>query len=439
MTEPSDSSTTFGVRGLLLDYTGDPELDPSATRFESDGLLVVSQGRVVGRGSYSTLRPQFPDIPVRDTGGKLVCPGFVDAHVHFPQMDVIASYGHQLLDWLTTHTFPAEMAFGDLEFAERRARDFVQQLLRHGTTTALVLCSVHPESVTALASVAAARDLRMILGKVLMDRNAPASLLDTPERSYEESTRLIQRWHGLGRIRYAVTPRFAGTSSREQLNVAGVLRRETPSVYVHTHLAENLAEVAWMRELFPERRHYTDIYEHYGLLGERTVLAHGIHLQEDEVRLLAETRSVIAFCPTSNLFLGSGLFPYVAVKQAGVRIALASDVGAGTSLSQLRTLGEAYKVTQLSHTRPLSPHEGWYLATLGSARALSLEGLVGNFELGCEADFVVLDWDQVPLLGERVSAAKGIDDVLFALMVLGDDRCVAQTYVRGVLAYTRTP
>jgi guanine deaminase len=433
----ADPPATFGVRGWLLDYTGDPELDASATRVETDGLLVVSNGRIVGRGSYSTLRPRFPSIPVHDTGGKLVCPGFVDAHVHFPQMDVIASYGHQLLDWLTAHTFPAEMAFGDLAFAERRARHFVDQLLRHGTTTALVLCSVHPESVTALAAEVMARDLRMILGKVLMDRNAPASLLDTPQRSYDDCTRLIQQWHERGRIRYAVTPRFAGTSSPEQLEVAGVLRRETPSVYVHTHLAENLAEVAWMRQLFPERRHYTDIYAHYGLLGERTVLAHGIHLQEDEVRVLAQTRSVIAFCPTSNLFLGSGLFPYVSVKQAGVRIALASDVGAGTSLSQLRTLGEAYKVTQLSQGRPLSPHEGWYLATLGSARALSLEGLVGNFEPGCEADFVILDWDKVPLLAERIAAAKSIDDALFALMVLGDDRCVAQTYVRGVRAYTR--
>jgi guanine deaminase len=417
-----------------LDYTGDPALDPSAVRLEPDGLLVISAGKIVGRGPYAAVRSQFPDIPVEATGGKLICPGFIDAHIHFPQLDVIASYGHQLLDWLNVYTFPAEAAFGDPAFAVGQAQRFVKELLRHGTTTALTLGSVHPESVDALATIALDHNLRMVLGKVLMDQNAPVALQDTPERSYEESTQLISRWHGRGRLRYAITPRFAGTSSREQLEVAGALRRAHPSVYMHTHLAENLAEVAWIRKLFPERKHYTDVYAHYDLLGDKTVLAHGIHLAEDELRIIAETRSVIAFCPTSNLFLGSGLFPYATVKQSAVRIALATDVGAGTSVCQLRTLADAYKVTQLQGT-PLSPHEGWYLATLGTARSLSLDDCIGSFELGREADFLVLDWDRVPLLAERIRRADCVEDVLFALMILGDDRCIASTYVGGALAH----
>lgn len=427
---------TFGVRGVVLDYTGDPSLDPSGVRLEPDGLLVVADGKVVGRGAYTAVRRQFPDIPVETTAGKLICPGFIDAHIHFPQLDVIASHGHQLLDWLNVYTFPAEAAFSDPEFAEVQARRFVKELLRHGTTTALTLGSVHPQSVDALAQVAVENNLRMIVGKVLMDENAPAALRDTPQRSHDESTRLISRWHGRGRIRYAITPRFAGSSSREQLEVAGALRRAHPTAYVHTHLAENLAEVEWVRTLFPERKNYTDVYAHYDLLGEKTVLAHGIYLEPAELRVIAEARSVIAFCPTSNLFLGSGLFPYASVKQSGVRIALATDVGAGTSVCQLRTLAEAYKVTQLQGT-PLSPHEGWYLATLGSARSLSLDDCIGNFDVGREADFLVLDGERVPLLAERIQRATSLEEVLFAMMILGDDRCIASTYVGGVLAYRR--
>jgi guanine deaminase len=431
VTQASPSPASFGIRGILLDYAGDPGLDPRHARVEMDGLLIVERGKVA-------VRAQYPDVAVESCEGKLICPGFIDGHVHYPQLGVMASYGHQLLDWLRAYTFPQEAAFADPTFASEQARRFVGELLRHGTTTALTLCTVHPGSVDALAEAALDVDLRLILGKVLMDRNAPAELLDTPERAYDESAALIARWHQRGRLAYAITPRFAGTSSRQQLALAGTLRREHPSVYVHTHLAENRAEVAWMRELFPEREHYTDIYSHYGLLGDRTVLAHGIHLSHAELRLLADTRSVIAFCPTSNLFLGSGLFPLSRVKQFGVRVALATDVGAGTSLCQLRTLSEAYKVLQLQRSA-LTAHSGWYMATLGSARALSVDEHVGNFDLGREADFLVLDWDEISVLAERVRSAQSIEDVLFAMMILGDERCIARTYVAGTCAYRRDP
>lgn len=427
---------TFGVRGLLLDYASGATLEAPRARVEQDGLLVVSDGRIVARGTYSDVRPLHPDVPIETYSDKLICPGFIDAHIHFPQMDMMASFGHQLLEWLKMYTFPAEAAYGDQTFAEHQAGRFVRELLRHGTTTALTLGSVHPESIDALATVALSRNLRLVLGKVMMDRNAPIELRDTAVTGYEQTKRLIERWHGNGRLLYAVTPRFAGTSTPEQLDAAGALLREHPSVYLHTHLAENQAEIAWMRELFPERANYTDIYAHHGLLGERAILAHGVHLSDEELRLIVETRAVIAFCPSSNLFLGSGLFPFSKVRQLGVRLALATDVGAGTSFCQLRTLGDAYRVTQLGHA-PLSPHEGWYLATLGSARALSLDDHVGNFDVGKEADFLVLGWQGVPLLEERVRRANSIEEVLFALTILGDDRCISRTYVGGTLAYDR--
>lgn len=421
---------------MLLDYDGDPSLDTHHARVETDGLLVVADGKVVGRGPFTKVRALFPEVPVESLAGKLICPGFIDSHVHYPQLGVMASYGHQLLDWLQAYTFPREAEFADSAFADVQARHFVRELLRHGTTTALTLCTVHPGSVDALAAAALDVDMRLLLGKVLMDCNAPPELLDTPERAYDETTALIERWHRRGRLAYAITPRFAGTSSRQQLAVAGTLRREHPSVYVHTHLAENRAEVAWMRQLFPERAHYTDIYSHYGLLGPRTVLAHGIHLGHTELRLLADTQSVIAFCPTSNLFLGSGLFPFARVRQYGVSVALATDVGAGTSLSQLRTLAEAYKVLQLQQTA-LTAHLGWYLATLGNARALSLEDHVGSFESGRDADFIVIDWAESSALAERVRAARSFEEVLFATMMLGDERCIFRTYVAGARVYQR--
>lgn len=423
-------------RGMILDYRGDPRLEAGAVRFEADGLLVVKDGMIEARGDYQRLHAAYPGVPVVDLTGKLLLPGFIDSHVHFPQIQMIASPGEQLLHWLNHYTFPSELAYENSRYSAAMAEVFIRELLRHGTTTALTLCSVHPSSVDSLAHAAQEMNLRLILGKVLMDRNAPPALCDTPERAYDESKALIQRWHQHERLSYAVTPRFAATSSPEQLEAAGCLLQEFPDVYLHSHLAENQDEIAWVRSLFPERDSYTDVYAHHGLLTPRSIFAHGIHLAPEELEVLAAAGSALAFCPTSNLFLGSGLFRYSDVRSAGVPVALGSDVGAGTSFSMLRTLSEAYKVLQLQNTT-LTVHEGLYLATLGSAAALRLDSLLGNFEPGKEADFVVLDPESTPLLALRNRQATSVEEMLFGLMILGDDRAVFSTHVQGVERHRR--
>lgn len=431
-------TTLHGYRGILLDYVGDPNLSASAVRLEADGLLLVSDGKIVGRGGYRELSAAHPNVTVTDYGGKLIVPGFVDGHVHYPQTGMIAAYGEQLLEWLERYTFPAERRFRDPAYAADVAEIFVSELVRHGTTTAVVLCSVHPESVDALASVALARNQRLVLGKVWMDRNAPPDLCDTAERAYTESQQLIGRWHERGRLHYAITPRFAPTSSPAQLEAAAALWREHPTTYLHTHLSENPAEIAWVLSLFPGRESYTDVYDHYGLLTPRSIFAHGVHLSEAEIARLAAAGSTLAFCPTANLFLGSGLFRYPEVRDAGVRVVLGTDVGAGTTFSLLGTLSEAYKVLQLQR-HCLSPHHGLFLATLGGAAAIGLEHVIGNFDTGKDADFVVLDFHSTPTLRRRLSESTDIDERLFALMMLGDDRAVHATYVAGKLAHALAP
>lgn len=428
-------TTLQGYRGILLDYVGDPTSNPGALRLEEDGLLIVSDGTIHARGSYAALRATHPNIDLVDHRGKLLLPGFIDGHVHYPQTGMIAAYGEQLLEWLERYTFPTERRFGDPVYAAQVAETFATELVRHGTTTAVVLCTVHPESVDALANVALRRNLRLVLGKVLMDRNAPPDLCDTAERAYTESKTLIERWHGRGRLLYAITPRFAPTSTPEQLTIAAELWREHPSTYIHTHLSENQAEIAWARSLFPRCASYTDIYDHYGLVTAKSLFAHGVHLVGTELATLAREGSTLAFCPTANLFLGSGLFPYRHVCDAGVAIVLGTDVGAGTSFSLLRTLSEAYKVLQLQGQR-LSVHHGLFWATLGGATALGLDHVVGNFEPGKDADFVVLDFESTPLLRVRAAEATDLDERLFALMMLGDDRSVHATYLAGVLAHS---
>lgn len=427
-----------GYRGILLDYTADPAAHTGAVRLEEDGLLLVRDGKLHARGSYQELSATYPDVPVIDYRGKLILPGFVDGHVHYPQTGMIAAYGEQLLEWLERYTFPAERRFRDPAYATEVAERFVAELLRHGTTSAVVLCSVHPESVDALAEVALARNLRLVLGKVLMDRNAPADLCDTAERGYSESKRLIARWHERGRLHYAITPRFAPTSTPAQLEAAATLWREHPTTYLHTHLSENQAEIDWVLSLFPGRKSYTDVYDHYGLVTSRSIFAHGVHLSEVELQRLGAQGSTLAFCPTANLFLGSGLFPFQQVRAAGVRVVLGTDVGAGTTFSLLGTLSEAYKVLQLQR-QCLSPHHGLYLATLGGAAAIGLDPLIGNFEPGKDADFVVLDFHATPTLRLRLAECGDIDERLFALMMLGDDRAIHATYVAGSPAYLAAP
>ena len=432
------SHTTQAYRAAILHCLADPTvvgIEQSYAYFE-DGLLVVEDGRVLAVGPAEELLGRFSGVTVTEYPDALITPGFIDTHIHFPQVGVIGSYGTQLLEWLNTYTFPAEGRFGDAQVAAENAEVFLNELLRNGTTTALVFGSVHPESVDAFFAAALTRNLRMIAGKVLMDRNAPDYLTDTPESGYADSKELIERWHGKGRLHYAVTPRFAPTSTPEQLTLAGKLLGEYPDLYMHTHLSENRKEIEWVKALFPERTGYLDVYDHYQLIGARSVFAHGVHLCDDECQRLAETGSAVAFCPTSNLFLGSGLFDLNKLEEYGVRVGLGTDVGAGTSFSQLQSLNEAYKVMQLQGKK-LDPFKSLYLATLGGAHALYLDDKIGNFESGKDADFVVLDYNATPLISYRMQQAKTLDEKLFALTMLGDDRAIKETFAAGVSVHAR--
>ena len=420
-------------RAALLHCLADPRevgIERSHEYFE-DGLLVVADGKVAQIGHAAELLPTLAaGTEVVEYPNALITPGFVDTHIHYPQTGMIASYGEQLLDWLETYTFPTERAFADKAHAGEVAEVFLDELLRNGTTTALVFGSVHKQSVDAFFEACEKRNLRMIAGKVLMDRNAPDYLTDTAETGYADSKELIERWHGKGRLHYAVTPRFAPTSTPEQLALAGQLFKEYPDLYMHTHLSENRKEIEWVRELFPERQGYLDVYDHHGLIGARSVFAHGVHLCDEECQRLGETGSAVAFCPTSNLFLGSGLFDLEKVEGFGVRVGLGTDVGAGTSFSQLQSLNEAYKVMQLQGKK-LDPFKSLYLATLGGARALYLDDRIGNLQPGKDADFVVLDYQATPLIDYRMRQARTLEEKLFALTILGDDRAVKETFAAG--------
>jgi guanine deaminase len=432
------TSPLKAYRAAILHSIADPAVvgvEQSYEYFE-DGLLVIDNGQVANVGHAADLLPTLKGVEITEYRDALITPGFIDTHIHYPQTGMIASYGEQLLDWLNTYTFPTERLFEDKTHAADVAGIFLKELLRNGTTTALVFGSVHKQSVDAFFEAAQALNLRMIAGKVLMDRNAPDYLTDTPESGYADSKELIERWHGKGRLHYAVTPRFAPTSSPEQLTLAGKLLGEYPDLYMHTHLSENRQEIEWVKELFPERKGYLDVYDHYKLIGPRAVFAHGVHLCDDECQRLAETGSAVAFCPTSNLFLGSGLFDLNKLEAHGVRVGLGTDVGAGTSFSQLQSLNEAYKIMQLQGKK-LDPFKSLYLATLGGANALYLDDKLGNFASGKDADFVVLDYNATPLISYRMQQAKTLGERLFALTMLGDDRAIKQTFAAGVSVHCR--
>jgi guanine deaminase len=424
------------IRGEILHFLDDPGPGPHtgavpAYEHHADGGLLIENGLVRGCGPWAETAAAAPATAQRiDHAGKLICPGFIDTHVHYPQTDIIGSPGHGLLDWLDRYAFPAERRFDDPALAREVAEFFCAELLRNGTTGALVFGTVHPQSVDALMGVAQGLGLRLVAGKVMMDRNCPEFLRDTAQSSYDDSKRLIERWHGAGRLGYAITPRFAATSSIAQLEAAGALAREYPDVPVHSHVAENTAEVALIRELFPESRSYLDVYDRFGLLKPHSVYAHGIYLDAADRRRMAERETAIAFCPTSNLFLGSGLLDLRQALDEGVRVGMATDVGGGTSFSMLRTLGAAYQVSHLNGY-VLGALRAFYLATLSGARALGLAGQVGNFAPGKEADFIVLDGQATPLLARRMAAAQSLEERLFLWLTLGDDRAIAASYVMG--------
>ena len=431
------------VRGQLLHFLADPGMgdDPAAWQFFDDGGLWIRDGRIQAAGPWAALTAALPpgvgeSATVHDYRGHLVLPGFVDCHLHYPQAGVIASYGRQLLDWLNDYVFPAEARFADASEAERSAAFVVDRLLAHGTTTASVFATVHPHSVDAFFAIAEARGLRMLCGKVLMDRNCPPDLRDTAAGGMADSLRLIERWHGRGRLRYSLTPRFAPTSSPEQLRLCGELLASQPGLHLQTHLAENPCELDWVKQLFPTRGSYLDVYQHYGLAGPRSLHAHCIHLDAAERRSLAAGGAAAAFCPGSNLFLGSGFFNLDASREAGLRVGLATDIGAGTGFSLLRALAQAYEVGQALGA-PLPALRGFYLATLGGARALYLDDCIGSFQPGREADFIALDWAATPELAWRMERCQTLAERLFALMMLGDERCVVATHVMGEVAFVR--
>lgn len=437
------SHSRSALRGPALTFVDNPFVagDHAAMHYESDALIIMQDGRISAFGNYRNLRDSLNGTPVTHYPEGLILPGFVDAHVHYPQTQVIGSYGAQLIDWLNTYTFPAEQQFSDIAVAQEVSRLFLTETLRAGTTTAAVYCTTHPESVDGFFSVAQETGQRLIAGKVLMDRNAPDALTDTAQRAYDESKMLLEKWHDKGRLMYAITPRFAPTSTPAQLEAAGALWSEFPNVYMQTHTSETKQELAWVKELYPEHATYVDVYHHYGLTGPRAIFGHAIHLTETEWQRLAETDSSVIHCPTSNTFLGSGFFD---IERAcapktplpPLRTGLATDVGGGTTLSMLKTMGEAYKVGQFSGTS-LSAAKAFWLATAGSARALHLDDKIGRIAVGMEADLQVMDLRSTPLIDFRMDYCNDITEALFVQMTMADERATQAVYVGGDLKFVR--
>ncbi len=419
-------------RASILYFAG-----PAQAVLETDGLLVVGanpQGRQVVQavGSYAQLGARYPDVAVQRLPGRIIAPGFVDMHIHYPQLDVIGSPAEGLLPWLDTYTFPHEKRFSDYEYSAQAATFFIAELLRHGVTTALTFATSHPESVNALLGEAQQRSLRMIAGKVLMDQHSPEGVRDATEQSLIDTEALIQRWQGVDRLGYAITPRFVPSCSEAQLRGAGELAASYPEVWIQSHVAENKEEVAWVRQLYPKARSYLSVYDSFGLLRPRAVYAHCIHIDDEDRVLMRSTGAAAAVSPTSNLFLGSGFFDYAGADRVGFQYGLGSDVGGGTSFSPFHTMLAAYYVGREGQTKPgvsLTPRQLWWQHTGGAARSLGLEGVVGNLLPGCEADFVVLNPQATPLLARKTAQAGSLDELLFALIVLGDDRLIAKTVI----------
>jgi guanine deaminase len=423
------------LRASLLRFA-----DDGAALYDEDGLLAIGPGPagvpiVHDAGAWSTLAPRYAGVPVEHLPGRILAPGFIDLHVHFPQTDVIGSPADGLLPWLENYTFPHEARFSDPAYAAPVADVFLAELLRHGVTTALTFATSHPASVDALMARAQAHGMRLIGGKVLQDRHSPDGVRDETEQSLLDTEALIGRWHGRGRLGYAITPRFAPSCSEAQLRGAGELAARHPDVWIQSHVAENLDEIRWARQLFPQARSYLAVYEGFGLMRDRSIYAHCIHFDDDDRALMRDTGAAAAVSPTSNLFLGSGFFDYEGAMRIGFRFGLASDVGGGTSFSPFHTMLAAYYVGREGQTKPgvsLSPQHLWWQHTAGAAQALGLQGVVGNLQPGCEADFVVLDPAATPLLRRKVAHARNLDELLFSIIVLGDDRVVERTVVAGV-------
>ena len=430
----------LAIRGQTLSFRADPFAVPpeDAIVFDSDGAVVIEGGLISAVGTAYEVLSHYPGIEVEHFPGHLVMAGFVDAHIHYPQTGIIASYGAQLMEWLAKYTFPEELKFADPAYAATIAEIFLDEIVRNGTTTASIYCTVHPESVDAIFAAAQARGLRIVAGKSMMDRNAPPGLLDTPQRAHDESAALIARWHGRDRLTYAVTPRFSVTSSDEQLEAMGALWKAHPSTLMQTHLSENLREIESVVSLFPTARDYLDTYERVGLIGPGANFGHAIHLTSREIDRLRETGSGISHCPTSNLFIGSGLFDMAGLRQSKspVPVGLGTDVGGGSSFSMLATMRAAYEIAQLRDSS-LHPIRAFWLATMGGAGLLRMDDRIGNLAPGKDADIVVLDLASTPAIAQRSKRAETVADMLFVQMIMGDDRAIAATYAGGRLVHRR--
>lgn len=421
----------------LLDHPSQVPNPEDAYQYWEDGLLLVEDGKIKAVGPAALLSQLPEGVPVATYEDALIIPGLIDIHIHFPQIATVASYGEQLLEWLHDYILPGEGEYADEARARERAQVFLKELLRRGTTTASVYCSLAKESAEALFSAAHGLNLRLVAGKVMMDRNGPEGMpLATPASDYHDSQELIEKWHGQGRLAYAVTPRFAPACSEADLQAAACLLKEYPGLYLQTHLCENHHEIAWVRELFPERKSYLEVYDHYGLVGERTLLGHSLHLEDEDFRRVKEAGAVLCPCPPSNFFLGSGLFKFALAREYQVKVALGTDLGAGNTFSMFKAMEEAYKMAQLQGYS-LSPFEAFYLVTLGGARALALDDKIGNLQAGKEADFLILDLKSTPFLKFRMPFARTLQDQLFMQMMLADDRAIRETYVYGALAHRR--
>ncbi len=428
------------IRGAMLTFKADPFFQDlkDCMVYESDAVIVMEGGKITAVGKADEVLATLPaDVEVTRHTDSIIMPGFIDSHVHYPQTEMIAAYGEQLIDWLNNYTFIVEQGFAQKAHAAEVAKVFLNEQFKNGVTSSTVYCTVFPQSVDAIFEEAEKYNMRIMAGKVCMDRNAPAALLDTPQRSYDESRALIEKWHKKGRAEYVITPRFAPTSSVAQLEMVGALAQEFPDTLIQSHVSENVNEVAWVKDLFPNARDYTDVYMKYNLLRERAIYGHGIHLTEDELSVFSETGSAIAHCPTSNFFLGSGYFNVKKAKdpRRPVRVGLATDLGAGTSFSILQTMNEAYKSAQLNGYA-LSAGHAFYLATRGTAEALRLEDKIGSIEVGMEADLAVINLKSTPIIEYRMRYAKNLEETLFIQMTLGDDRAIAATYVAGKPVYT---
>lgn len=424
--------TAHLLLGQTLTFDANPFLaGPGAGRITAQGAVLIDAGRIAAVGAADDLRAAYPAARVTDHGRDLILPGFVDAHAHYPQTGIIASWGKRLIDWLNSYTFPEEMRFADPAYAAQIAGLYLDLLLAHGTTTVCSYCTIHPASVDALFAAAAARNMRVIAGKTCMNRDtAPPGLRDTAQAAYDDSAALIARWHNRGRAGYAITPRFSPTSTPAQLTALGALWRENPTCAMQTHLSEQTDEIAWVSSLYPDARDYLDTYQAHGLLGAGAIYGHAIHLQPREIAAMAEAGAAVAHCPTSNTFIGSGLCDVAGLIGAGIPVGLATDTGGGSSFSMLRTMAAAYEVGQL-RGRPLHPAELIWLATEGSAAALRLSGTIGRLAAGADADITVIDLSSTPAIAQRAARANDGWEAVFPTIMMGDDRAIRAVYVAG--------